>query len=363
MKNWSHNGIPDSPKAWLRKVAQNQLTDHFRREKTYQEKVKPSLLKESPKEVSFEINDQIIDDSLLRMIFVVCTPILKTSSQFCLALRILCGFNIEEVAKALLSNKENINKKLYRAKKIIRDKALFDLELSSKDYVERLDNVLRVIYLLFNEGYYSSTNEENIREDICWEAMRLMVFLSNQDQFEKKEIYSLLALMCFHSSRLYARKFGENGDLLYHQQDKSKWDKDLIRKGQDYLKLSVQLDSTFSKYQIEASIAYWHTTDKPEKWNHILQYYNRLLQIEYSPIVALNRTYALAKANSVEEAISQALSFDLKENHHYYCLLAELYRINKDHTQEKEYLKLALKYAPKKSEQEMIKAKIEIAES
>jgi len=219
MKTWSHNGVPNAPKAWLRKVAQNKLTDHYRRSKTYQEKVIPEIDVQIEHSNSIKITDDIIEDSQLRMIFVVCDPNLNKQSQLCLALRILCGFNISEIAIALLSNKEAINKKLYRAKKAIKDQQSFETKLTEQQYIERLDNVLRVIYLLFNEGYYSSVNEENIRHDICWEAMRLSVFLSKQAIFPKETIYALLALMCFHASRLQARTAGENGDLLFGEHD------------------------------------------------------------------------------------------------------------------------------------------------
>jgi len=289
---------------------------------------------------------------------VVCNPEFNREAQLSLALRILCGFNIEEIAKALLSNKEAINKKLYRAKKAIKEKNHLQVSLTKSDYKERLDNVLRVIYLLFNEGYYSSVKEDNIREDICWEAMRLIVFLTTCNDLPKDQIYALLALMCFHASRLEARRSGENGDLLYREQDTSKWNTDLIKRGERYLNLSVG-GKTISKYHLEASIAFWHTQESTEKWEHILQFYNRLLTIEYSPVIALNRTYALAMANSVSIAIEEALKFDLKDNHHYYCLLAELYRMNADFNTEIKYLNLALACCKKKNEHDLIQTKIE----
>lgn len=128
MKTWSHNGIPKAPKAWLRKVAQNKLTDHYRRNKTYQENVIPQIDLQTEAQYdrndSINITDEIIEDSQLRMIFVVCDPELNKAAQLGIALRILCGFNIEEIAKALFSNKEAINKKLYRAKKSFKDNSV-----------------------------------------------------------------------------------------------------------------------------------------------------------------------------------------------------------------------------------------------
>ena len=360
MKTWSHKGIPEYPKAWLRKVAQNLMLEHFRRKKTFEEKITPELKARTQQIGEIEITDKIIEDSQLHMIFVLCDNELSKESQICIALRILCGFSIEEIAKAFLSNKETINKRLYRAKKAIKERNSVETNLTLNQYVARLDNVLRVIYLIFNEGYYSSVNEDNIRHEICWEAMRLSIFLSEHKNLPKQKIHALIALMCFHTSRLDARFSGEKSDLLYHEQDKSKWNSALIQKGEKYLKLSAAGD-IISKYHLEAAIAYWHTKDTNGKWNNILQLYNKLLIIEYSPIIAMNRTYALAQANSVDEAIQEAHKLDLKNNHHYFCLLAELYHMNNNIEKEIEYLTVAIGFVNKKSEKELIKHRLEKA--
>lgn len=357
MKSWSHNDIPDNPKAWLRKVAQNKLTDYFRRNKTYNDKVIPSYKNDHDQISTLKITDEIIGDSQLKMMFVVCDPHLKMDAQLCLALRILCGFNIDEIAKALLSNKETINKKLYRAKKAIKERKKLNTELTKETYALRLDNVLRIIYLIFNEGYYSSINEENIRQEICWEAMRLNIILNKQAFLPQPKIHALLALMCFHTSRINARTLGIHGNMLYRDQDRSKWNQALIQKGEHYLNQSAT-GTIVSKYHLEAAIAYWHTTNVKDKWNNILQLYNKLLVMEYSPVIAMNRTYALAMANSVKEAIIEANKLDLKNNHYYYCLLAELYRMDRQPDKEISNLTEALKYTNKKSEQELIEAKI-----
>lgn len=360
MKAWSHKGIPQFPKAWLRKVAQNLLNEHHRRKKIYEEKITPELGTRDPQINFIEITDKLIEDSQLQMMFVLCDPELNREYQLCIALRILCGFSIEEIARALLSNKETINKKIYRAKKVIKERNRIETNLTSNQYVSRLDNVLRVIYLLFNEGYYSSVSEENIRYEICWEAMRLSLFLSEQKIFPKQKIYALIALMCFHTSRLDARTSGGKNDLLYHEQDKIKWNQDLIQKGRKYLNLSAE-GNVVSKYHLEAAIAFWHTEEKKGKWHNILQLYNKLLTIEYSPIIAMNRTYALARANSIDEAIQEAHKLELKDNHHYFCLLAELYRMNNNIEKEIEYLNNAIGLTNKKNEKELIKDKLEKA--
>lgn len=357
MKSWGHKGIPENPKAWLRKVSLNILNDYYRRKQNFSKNIAPNYKEQIARFSTLEITEEVIADSQLNMIFVVCDPKLNRDAQISLALRILCGFNINEIAKALLSNKDVINKKLYRAKKAIKSQNEFKTQLTKEQYKERIGTVLRVIYLIFNEGYYSSVNEKNIRHEMCWEAMRLALFLSKQNIFEKSKIIALLALMCFHASRFEARLAGLNGDLLLNDQDKTKWNYELIKKGEEYLKKSSN-GNQISKYHIEAAIAYWHTTEHQSKWTNILQLYNRLLMIEYSPIIAMNRTYALAMANSIEEALVEAKKLKLTNNRHYYSLMAELYRLNNNTGEEIKNLNKALKLTTKKFEQELIKQKL-----
>ncbi|MFY0627576.1 MAG: sigma-70 family RNA polymerase sigma factor [Reichenbachiella sp.] len=360
MKTWSHKGIPQYPRAWLRKVAQNLYYEDYRREKNFQDKISKEVATRSERFESIEITEKLIEDSQLRMIFLLCDPELNREAQLCIALRILCGFSTEEIAKALLSNKETVNKKLYRAKKSLQGKLSIEEELTASDYQSRLDNVLRVIYLLFNEGYYSSTEEENIRNELCWEAMRLGIFLSNQQQFEVDHVQALIALMCFQASRLKARQSDGSGDLLYEEQDQTQWDNELIQKGLEYLKLSSKGEKV-SKYHLEATIAYWHTQKQEEKWDQILMLYNKLLTIEYSPIIAMSRSYALAKAQSPQKAIEEALKLKLQDNGHYFCLLAELYRMDEDIDLEINHLNKALKLVKKENEKVLIQRKLELA--
>lgn len=357
MKTWSHQGIPQYPKAWLRKVAQNLYYEDLRRKKIFDEKIRKEIVHDHEVIDKIEITEKIIEDSQLKMIFLLCDPQLNRESQLCIALRILCGFSTEEIAKALLSNKEAVNKKLYRAKKALQSQLSIHRELTEVDFKERIDNVLRVIYLIFNEGYYSSTLEENIRHDLCWEAMRLGIFLSQQQQFPINHVHALLALMCFHASRIQARQSGERGDLLYDEQDRRDWDQDLIKKGRQYMNLASK-GKSISKYHLEASIAFWHTQEEEGKWDQILMLYNKLLTIEYSPIIAMNRSYALAKAYSPDKAIASALKLDLKDNAHYFCLMAELYRMNSDPDQEITNLNKALKLSKKENERALIQRKL-----
>jgi RNA polymerase sigma-70 factor (ECF subfamily) len=293
------------------------------------------------------------------MLFTVCNPLVSSNAQITFALRVLCGFSIEEIANALLANKVTVNKRLLRTRKVFKENNI-QLLIPTEDKLNlRLDNVLLIIYLLFNEGYFSSTSENKIRKDLCIESMRLLYLLLNHLPSNLPHVNALMALFCFHSSRFDAR-FNEVGKIvLYEDQDKAKWDKELINKGEDFLKISSK-GNRISKYHLEALIAFWHTRigeEETTKWNNILQLYNRLLQIEYSPIVALNRTYALSKVKGKEEAIKEALKIRLKDSYLYYSFLAHCYE-DIDNKKQKESLEIALKLAKTNSDKEELKRKL-----
>jgi len=210
---------------------------------------------------------------------------------------------------------------------------------------KRLDAVLITLYLLFNEGYYSESHESILREDLCLEAMRLAYMLIENEITNVPEVNALLALMCFHASRFPARKHTNAALILYEDQDESLWNQELIAKGAYHLHQASQ-GNKLSKYHLEASIAYWHTIkeDTHEKWENILQLYNKLLQLEYSPVAALNRTYALSKANGKAEAIREAEKLQLNDNPYYHTLLGVLYK-DIDLQKSKVYFENALKVA------------------
>ncbi len=357
---WSLKGIPDNPEAWLYAVAKNKTKDHLKRKTLFADKIKPELSSKQDEEYTIDLSNENIEDSQLKMLFTVCNPILSTEAQITLALRVLCGFAIEEIASALLSSKSTINKRLQRAKTSFKKHNIqLDLPLPD-DLEERQANVLTIIYLLFNEGYYSFTAEKNIKKHLCLEAMRLLYLFLNR--YNTPDANALMALFCFHASRFEAREDQLGSQVLYEDQDKGKWSKELIQKGEDYLHRSA-FGNGVSKYHVEASIAFWHTKpkDDKQKWENILQLYNHLLQVEYSPIAALNRTYALSKANSKKEAITEALKINLHDNHLYHSLLAELYN-GLDKNKRITHLKMALNLAKTNGEKKILKIKIEKAE-
>ncbi len=360
-ETWGLKGVPDNPTAWLYTVAKNKARDTFRREKVFRDKIKPELEHQNTRSEpdDIDLSEHNIKDSQLQMLFAVCNPMISSEAQISLALRVLCGFSIPEIATAFLSTKETINKRLYRAKEKLRNNKVELSRPSSNDLDQGLQNVLLILYLLFNEGYYSSVSEKGIRKELCIEAMRLTYLLLNSESTNLPKVNALMALFCFHASRFDARIDEDGGQIIYDEQDATNWDHELIQKGNTFLKRSGKGD-TISKYHIEAMIAYWHTQtnlDPKVKWENILQSYNRLLQIDYSPMAAMNRTYALAMARGKKEALQEALKIDLKQNHLYHLLLAELYE-NQNLKKQQEHLTTAAGCAKTKNERNWILNKL-----
>ncbi len=328
LETWPYTGQPANPVGWLYAVARNKAKNHVQREKLFAEKIAPHLSEPATnaQENILDLSDKNIADSQLQMLFTICHPCLSTEAQIGLALRILCGFGIDEIASALLSNKETINKRLLRAKgKLRREQPAIALPPAA-EINRRLSTVLRTLYLLYNEGYYSESNENILREGLCMEAMRLTQQLIDNDLTNCPEVNGLMALMCFQASRFAARKSATGTMVLYNDQDTALWDQQLIARGAYYLR-QASTGNTLSKYHIEATIAYWHThkLDSEEKWQNILQLFDLLLITDYSIIAALNRIYALAKVSGNQEAIQSALTLSLTDNQYYHTLLGELF--------------------------------------
>ena len=357
---WGLKGLPENPTAWLYAVAKNKTKDYLKRNSIFAKKIAKEIKygTTTSEEIEIDLSTKNINDSQLAMIFVVCHPCNPPEAQIGLALNILCGFSSDEIANAFLTDKEVIYKRLQRARKKLRTENIKIEQPAPSEINDRLPAVLMTLYLFYNEGYYSSSQDIAIREDLCFEAMRLTWLLVENKQTNKPSVHALLSLMCFQSSR-FAARLNQNGQIiLYQDQNTDLWDQDLITKGEYFLNKASQGDNV-SKYHVEAGIAYWHTikADSKEKWENILQLYNHLLLIEYSPIAALNRTYALAKANGKTEAIIEAEKIGLIENHLYHALLGELY-IGIDNIKAVSHLQKALKLAKSTADKTHISNKI-----
>lgn len=360
-ETWGTKGIPPNPAAWLYTVAKQKTLYHFRRNKIFEKKIVPELTHRQEKDhemAELNFSAQNIKDSQLQMMFAVCNPAIASEAQIGLALRILCGFGIEEIAEAFISNKETINKRLFRAKEKLREEQVKMEMPAEHEMMNRLDNVLHIIYLLFSEGYYSKTQNQILRKDLCIEAIRLGIMLTENEKTNLPKTNALMALMCFHASRFTARENSEGSMILYEQQDEDLWDAALIHQGNYFLDRSAQGD-TISSYHLEARIAYWHCLkeDTAEKWEEILQLYNQLLMINYSPSVALNRTFALYKANGQKAALAEAEKLKLENDHFYFVLLGELYK-DIDNEKARQCYQRALALAKTQTEKDGIREKI-----
>src|SRR5260221_7951376 len=204
---WPYKGTPKNPTAWLYVVAKNKAKNYINRNHLFSEKIAGEIKSSSSEIEEFEIDlsEKNITDSQLQMLFAICHPSISKESQIVLALRVLCGFGVEEIANAFLTNKETINKRLFRAKEKLRQEKV-QLEFPGElEINKRLETVLITLYLLFSEGYYSESQDAVLREDICLEAMRLNYLLIENEGTNKPAVNALLSLMCFHASRFEAR--------------------------------------------------------------------------------------------------------------------------------------------------------------
>jgi len=361
-ETWNVRGIPANPRAWLYAVARQKMLYHLRRNKLFKAKVLPAVagLQESYTGIQEpDFSAKNIEDSLLAMIFAICTPAVASEAQVGLALRILCGFSIDEIAEAFFTSKDTINKRLYRAREKLRVERVTMALPSEKELPGRLNNVLHVVYLLFSEGYYSRTQKEILRRDLCHEGLRLGLLLTRNEKANLPKTNALVALMCFHASRFDARQAIDDYFIPYSEQNEELWDMDLLNQGVNFLNLAMQGDE-MSSYHIEAQIAYWHCqkTDTKEKWGTILRLYDQLQRINFSPSVALNRIYALYKVSGWKTALAEAEGLRMENSHFYFILLGELYK-STDREKAMESFNRAYRLAKNETEKKGIERKIE----
>jgi predicted RNA polymerase sigma factor len=358
-ETWGAKGIPANPTAWLYAVAKQKTLYHFRRTRIFENVILPEWRNNQDQEITeADFSAENVKDNQLQMLFAICTPVIASEAQIGLALRILCGFGIDEIADAFLTNKETINKRLYRARERIRvEKVIMELP-QPEEISHRLINVLRIIYLLFSEGYYSKTQNQILRKEFCIEALRLGLMLCEYEPTNLPETNALVALMCFHASRFNARHTQVIAHILYEQQNRALWDEGLIRQGMHYLEISMK-GNEITTYHLEARIACLHCdkTDGKEKWEEILQLYDKLLQIHYSESGALNRIYSLFKINGSRLALVEAEKLQLNDNHFYYTLLGELYQ-DLDKVKASKYFRNAYVLAKTRSEKRVIRDKL-----
>jgi RNA polymerase sigma factor (sigma-70 family) len=371
MRDWVQHGVPGNPSGWLFTAARNRAIDAIRRERTRRTFAADlAMFLDSEWTLAQTVDEAFgenwIKDDQLRMIFMCCHPTLPVESRVTLILKTLCGLSVPAIARALLTTESTINKRLYRTRQVLRD-VRFELPPEAERPMA-LDTVHTALYLLFNEGYLS-TGEKPILRELCRDAMLLARLLVDESSLANSQTVALVALMCFTAARFDAR-IDEDGRLVpLDQQDRSRWDQSLIRQGYHYLARSSTMEAVAaSGYHLEAAIAARHceaaTFDQTD-WPSICNLYDRLLQVDPSPMVELNRAVAISFRDGPQAAIpiveAIRLAGRLPHSHAVAAVLANLYTRAGCEEPARRFLDEALARARTPHERDLIALQIERA--
>ena len=322
-ERWPETGLPPNPGGWITTTARNRAIDRLRREGSRHDRhTQAALLHQSSEPVEPEGD---VKDDRLRLIFTCCHPALAPSAQIALTLRLLGGLETPYIARAFLVPEQTMAKRLVRAKQKIRDARIPYRVPRDAELPRRLRSVLTVIYLVFNEGYTASEGDHLIRADLCAEAIRLARLVAELMP-DEPEALGLLALLLLTESRRAARTAADGTIVLLPDQDRARWDRELIAEGQAIVRRCLRRNQP-GPYQIQAAISAVHSdaaTAADTDWSQILRLYDQLLAITPSPIVALNRAVALAEIEGAATALTVVDSLDLDTYHLFHATRAEL---------------------------------------
>ncbi|HEY8204623.1 MAG TPA: RNA polymerase sigma factor [Pyrinomonadaceae bacterium] len=333
MKQWPNEGIPRTPAAWIIQTAKHKAIDRLRRQTHFQEKLESYAAEvDSTTEQPDPFKDEIPDDRL-RLIFTCCHPALAPESQVALTLRTLCGLQTEEIARAFLVPPTTMAQRLVRAKRKIRDAGIPYKVPEAVEIPERLDTVLTVIYLVFNEGYASTSGEQLVRSDLCAEAIRLARFVRMlMAPYPPAEVTGLIALMLLHDSRRAARVDAAGDLIVLEEQDRTLWNQNQIVEALPLVRQALVAPDAGS-FSLQAAIAAEHcqaARAQDTNWGQIVAFYDRLERVQPSPIVSLNRAVAVAMAEGPERGLALidelAASGSLDDYHLLPATRAELLR-------------------------------------
>jgi RNA polymerase sigma-70 factor, ECF subfamily len=324
LERWPSSGVPPSPAGWIITTARHRAIDRFRREASRDDRHLEAVLLQSRDEPAEE---SAVRDDQLRLMFTCCHPALATGVQVALTLRLLGGLTTAEIAHAFLVPEPTMAQRLVRAKSKIRDARIPYRVPGEAELPARLDSVLAVIYLIFNEGYKASSGERLVREDLCREAVRLGRLLQELMPGEP-EVMGLLALMLLVESRRATRTTPEGGLVLLADQNRHLWNRLLIAEGQAIVRQCLRLNRP-GPYQIQAAIQAVHSdapTAAATDWRQILQLYDQLLSITPSPVVKLNRVVAVAEIDGPDAALALVDELDLGDYQLFHAIRADLLR-------------------------------------
>ncbi|PSL44335.1 RNA polymerase sigma-70 factor (ECF subfamily) [Chitinophaga niastensis] len=370
MQVWPLKGVPDNPSGWLFRVAKNKAIDVLRRNKfsrqiDFNDPERTLLQSEYTLTAAVEKlwRDDEIQDDLLRMMFACCHPDIAEENQITLILKTLCGFSTSEIAKAFLTSEDTVSKRLYRTKNFFREKKIKPEFPAPAQLKYSIEAVLKAIYLIFNEGYNATHANDLIRKDLLDQAMYLCKLLAENANTRLPEVFAAMALMCFHSSRINGR-INEQGEIvLLAQQDRSKWNRQLIEEGNAFMNKAAYGD-VISSYHIEAAIAYEHCiaeTFEQTNWQNILAYYDMLVAVHPNAVVMLHRLTVIYKvfgaAKTLEEMDAAVYKKDWEKNYLYYALLGDIYAKTAPE-RSKEYYQIAFNMTQSSAEKNLLQKKM-----
>ncbi|MEP7175294.1 MAG: RNA polymerase sigma factor [Gemmatimonadales bacterium] len=298
VERWPRDGVPDHPRAWLVSTGRFKAIDGLRRRARFDASLGRIAEQLDAGEGDGEVDDEeALQDDRLRLVFTCCHPALPPDAQIALTLREVCGLTTEEIARAFLTSPPTLAQRIVRAKSKIRDARIPYQVPSRADLADRLDSVLHVVYLVFNEGYSASTGATLTRHDLSAEAIRLgRLLLELLPDPPESEAVGLLGLMLLHESRRAARTSPEGELVLLDEQDRSRWDRELIAEGSALVEAALR-SRRFGPYTLQAAIAATHArapSATATDWAQIVSLYDVLLRAERSPVVELNRAAAVA---------------------------------------------------------------------
>lgn len=359
LQTWPYRGVPDNPSAWIMRASRNLALDVIRRQKTFRAKeaeIARLIERDGFASEGANFSEYEIADDRLRMMFVCCHPVILPEAQVALALKALCGFSVTEISRAFLTTEAAIAKRLTRAKQKIQEARVpFEIP-AGEEFARRLDSVLQSLYLLFNEGYKASSGDQLVREELCKEAIRLTELLAQHPAGSQPKTHALLALMLLNTARLPARQDDQGNLLRLEEQNRTRWDHAMIQRGMSHLRESASGDS-MSEYHLQAGIAACHATAKDYQatdWGRILSLYDRLMEFDDSPVVALNRAVAVANVHGPKAGLDAVRAIrDSRKLNSYYLLYAMIgeFELRLNHRQPAvEQFRKAFEMAETKSE-------------